>query len=472
MDFVLQLLGLAYFVFALWNLRLAVLMLPLFFPAYLLKFDVAGVPFPMVEVFIYGAFFAWILRTGRDFFQRKISFKEIFFPYRSRWWLAVLGIVAAAAVSTFITPQSVVMMDGNTVFYGRKVALGILKSWIVAPVLMFVLFAWVMRTAKDMGIALNAYVVSSVLVACWGIYQVLTGQYVTPDLRASGPFNSANYLALYITPALFYALVRVKDYFMVEHLPWWKKILHALSRRHEDDRPQFFYVLAWIAGFLLLFFALLFTKSYAAFLAFVFAILVLSGSYVKGWKRFPWKVVGVGVVALVLVASVMIVLDPAKWELFFQLGTRTSSGVRVEIYAIAARLLLENPLQGIGLGMFPAAYQLEGPSILGHAPYEWNMLHPHNIFLAFWLNLGLVGFLSFMALAAACVQKGWRFVKDYPRLVRGSLEWFHAVGLLMLVIILVHGFVDTPFFKNDLALLFWLTVAMMLFPKSGGKEGR
>lgn len=472
MDFILQLLGLAYFVFALWNLRMAVLLLPLFFPAYLLKFDVAGVPFPIVEVFIYGTFFAWILGTGRDFFQRKISLKDLFRPYRSLWWLAVLGIVAAAAVSTFITPQSVVMMDGNTVFYGRRVALGILKSWIVAPVLMFVLFAWFMRSAKDMGVAVNAYVVSSVVVACWGVYQVLTGQYATPDFRASGPFNSANYLALYITPALFYALVRVKDYFVVEHLPWWKKILHVLHRRHEDDRSQFFYVLAWVGALLLLLFALLFTKSYAAFLAFVFALLVLFGTYARGWKRFPWKGVGIGIAALVLVATAMIVLDPAKWELFFQLGTRTSSGVRVEIYAIATRLLLENPLQGIGLGMFPAAYQLEGPVILGHAPYEWNMLHPHNIFLAFWLNLGLVGFVSFLAVTAACLKRGWRFVKDFPRLPRLGLEWFHAVGLLMLLIILFHGFVDTPFFKNDLALLFWLVAALMLFPGGDGKDRR
>ncbi len=469
MEILLPLLGLAYFVFALTNLRFAVLLLPLFFPAYLLKFDVGGVPFPLVEVFIYATTLACVLRTVYDLVKKKLSWKELFAPYKSSLLWAVAGIVVAAVVSTVITPQSVVMMDGNTVFYGRKVALGILKSWIIAPLLMLGLFAWIMKTSEDMEFALNSYTVSAVVLAGWGIYQVLTGRYITPDGRASGPFNSANYLALFIAPALFYALVRAKDCIVTHENSWFQRILH-IFRRPQEQRERFMYALAWSGGFLLLLFGLLFTKSYAAFLAVFVVCLMWGAVQVKNWKKFPWKVLLILVGIVVLLGIGLIALDPVKWQKFFELTTRTSSGVRVEIYTIASGLLLQHPFLGIGLGMFPAAYQLQGPVILGHNPYEWNMLHPHNEFLAFWLNLGLIGFASFLWVIKVCFQKAWNSFRNFRHLQQNGLQWFQAVGFLMFLIVLFHGLVDTPFFKNDLALMFWLIVSVIVLPVSRKKD--
>lgn len=469
MEIFLQLAGVAYFVFAMVNLRLAVVLLPVFFPAYLLKFDLFGVPFPFVEVCIYGCFLAWMVQIMHQLFTKKITVRTLIEPFRRFWWFAVLGIVVAAVFSVIVAPQSVVMMDGNTIFYGRKIAMGILKSWIFAPVLMMVLFTSIFKKAEDFEMAVNAYTIGAVLLAGWGVYQVLTGQYLTPDGRASGPFNSANYLALFITPALLYVSVRLKDFFTVSAESWWMKVLHFF-RHPANTRMKFFLGLVWVAAFLVLLFGLLFTKSYAAFLAYFAACLFWFFSQIKSFKKFPWALVGVGALVVVLLVVGLITLDPAKWQMFFQLGTRTSSGVRVEIYTIAIQLLFRHPLTGIGLGMFPAAYQLEGPQILGHAPYEWNMLHPHNVFLAFWLNLGLLGFLSFLALLGAMFRKAWKFAVTFAQQHQLTLEWFQGLGLLMMLIILGHGLVDTSFFKNDLALLFWLCSSLILLPVSWRKS--
>ena len=39
---------------------------------------------------------------------------------------------------------------------------------------------------------------------------------------------------------------------------------------------------------------------------------------------------------------------------------------------------------------------------------------------------------------------------------------FIALGLIgAMVAIVVHGMVDVPYFKNDLAVMFWLVIAML-----------
>ena len=90
-------------------------------------------------------------------------------------------------------------------------------------------------------------------------------------------------------------------------------------------------------------------------------------------------------------------------------------------------------------------------SVLGEAPFEWNMLHPHNIFLAFWLNMGLAGLIAFVWLCGKALL--WLTEEDTKE---------RPLAALMVVVILVHGLFDTPYFKNDLAFQFWLLMAILL----------
>jgi len=46
--------------------------------------------------------------------------------------------------------------------------------------------------------------------------------------------------------------------------------------------------------------------------------------------------------------------------------------------------------------------------------------------------------------------------------VRDNQDKFVVLGLLCaMVVIIVHGLVDVPYFKNDLAVMFWALVAMI-----------
>lgn len=446
----------AYTIFALYRLELAIIGLSAFFPLYLIKGDVVGIPVTLIELLIYGSTLAYFLLWIKDFFVPKGRFAALFssmqkslvphesFLHRYRYLMVGVGLLLLAAfLSLFVTPKELILPDGQ-VFPGMRVALGILKGWIIAPVLYLFLLLAVIRTSRQGLKVVNAYTLSAVVLGLLALFQVITQNYITPDMRASGPFENANYLALYIVPALLYSCVRVRE---------------ALAEKKLTSYTSLFFV-----GGLVLFLALLTSKSYAGILAFFIGGLFYFGlEYSRGRSQrgFPWKVLLVigGVLAVVLVA--VFALDPSKWQAMFQFAERNSSSVRIQVYTIAWGLIGDHWLMGIGMGQFPALYQIEAVKILGKEPFEWNMLHPHNIFLATWLNLGLLGVGALIVLLGSCLEKVWDHVKTFAGEKMLSVGKIRVLMFSLLLIIIVHGFFDTPFFKNDLALLFWMIVGIL-----------
>jgi len=465
-----------YLLFALKSFDEAVLALPLFFPTYLWKVQISGVPFTLVEVLIYGLFILFlgrfVIRLFKSGLMPMIKKLPIFngskeCPCRLMW--PILLFVAGAVLGLLVAHDKIVMMDGQTIFYGKKVAFGIFKAWIIAPILMFALFHATVKKSGQILKMFNYYTVSVVFLSLWGLFQVISQSYTTPDARASGPFESANYLALYMAPAVLYMLVRVKEsVFSVIHLEKYSLWKIPFKRRKMPlEHPENF---LFIFAFLILLLVLLFTKSYAAMVAvfcsavFYFGLEYLEYYRKKDVKKFPWKMV---VLAGMFAAAVMLavfLIDSSKLQAIFQFGMRNSSSVRVEVYTIALQLLKDNWFTGIGLGQFPAIYQNEAVGILGHVPYEWNMLHPHNLYLTMWLYLGLPGFAAFLWIIYLLIAQCWQNLKTFAFSRINEVPKIRVLGLAMLLIILVHGCLDTPFFKNDLALLFWLVAAAIVLP--------
>ena len=131
---------------------------------------------------------------------------------------------------------------------------------------------------------------------------------------------------------------------------------------------------------------------------------------------------------------------------------RSSLSSRFMIWQSAWDIGKESWLWGIGPGNFQEKY-LEYQTL--YPPYlEWAVPHPHNIFLSFWLQSGFLGFLGFVIIC------GWTlfrmFLSVSQRTNKKELELF-LIGFLFLM--LLWGLVDTPYWRNDLSVLFW----MMLF---------
>ncbi len=399
---------------------------PLLFPLYLFRGSFSGIPVTLPEV-VLGVLFVWfllqILGQGRELRLRSGLSEWKLWPVFLFLVAAVLGVLVVFWGGDSAVP---VMVDG-TEFPGQIKALGILKGWILAPLLYFVMARGVFREKPSLiPLALRTLLVSGVFLSLLALQQVWNGEYLTLDGRASGPFESANYLSLYLGPLVLYSILAFKE----------------SSKKVER-------IFLGLAGGICLL-GLYFTYSYAAWLALFagLALAVLLFVRKKG-KRAFWMTLSVLIV--VGLGVVLSELGTEKFAQFLEYGERSSSSVRMQVYEISLALIRENPLFGIGLGQFEQQYQEVAARVLGEAPFEWNMLHPHNVFLAFWLNMGLAGLIAFVWLCGKSLL--WLTEEDKKE---------RPIAALMLVVILVHGLFDTPYFKNDLAFQFWLLMAILL----------
>ena len=92
-------------------------------------------------------------------------------------------------------------------------------------------------------------------------------------------------------------------------------------------------------------------------------------------------------------------------------------------------------------------------------------LYPHNIFLNFWTELGLLGLILFIIIIIAF----WHRVAQTLQTKHRALV-IGAAGAM--VTLLVHGLVDVPYFKNDLSVLFWLIVLIPFLVERSSKQSQ
>jgi O-antigen ligase len=395
--------------------RFLVMVSPFVYPAYLLHFKVAGVPFTGLEVFVYVLFGLWLLELVRD--RKNVAWD----PVVRNFWVAAFLIFVGATVGVAFSPISIPLPDGTTLA-ARQVSLGVWKGWVLAPILYFAVLTQMLKTSEDVWKILKIFVFSAALVGIVSHLFALFGNGLTYDFRLNGFFESANQLALYIVPAIPISVV-------------------FLLHRHKPLQTWDYLNSSALA---ILVYTLLFTQSYAGILA-VFVSVGMMVAFLMFRKRALRKPMLFALAALVLafVGIAATQVQSEKFRQFLDFQNRSSTSVRLQIYQVAARLVDEHPLVGIGPGLFQANYQRESTEILGHPPYEWDMPHPHNIFLAFWLNAGLLGLAAFVGLLFFAHR---RFT--FP--------------LVALWAIVLHGLFDTPFWKNDLAMIFWLVIAAIV----------
>ena len=137
--------------------------------------------------------------------------------------------------------------------------------------------------------------------------------------------------------------------------------------------------------------------------------------------------------------------------------TAGSTPPRLLLWREAIGYIWRYPM-GIGLDQFGYYHDpsfersLIDPALVGTS--EQYAAHPHNLLLDIWLRLGPLGLVAFGWLLA-------RFFRRALRAVREADAPLTLGALAAMVAALVHGLVDNFYFVPDLALAFWLLLALI-----------
>jgi putative inorganic carbon (HCO3(-)) transporter len=83
--------------------------------------------------------------------------------------------------------------------------------------------------------------------------------------------------------------------------------------------------------------------------------------------------------------------------------------------------------------------------------------HPHNLFLDFWLSLGLAGLATLWMILEAT----WSRIRST---LGTSGPTVHRAGVALLVAGFAHGLIDNSFFLPYLATMTWIGLTISVLP--------
>lgn len=339
--------------------------------------------------------------------------------------LAFLLILASGRVRLpLLIPISLLLAGlvlGTAFADDRESALGIVKSWFVIPILFFWAGAAVLEQ-RDLGFATRILFYQTLLVSSYALLQWLgvipllahqtseLTQYLTQE-RALAFYESPNYLAMYLVPLLILVWPAVQG---------WQKLLLILP-----------------------FSAVILSGSQGGQLSLaIFGGLLLWLQAVPAQQHRALK--------LTFTALAALTVGLVVFALFYS-GTEN---VRFLLWHEGIRLFLAHPFTGIGPGQFAlhlGADLTQLPQFANQIqPYA---LHPHSLLLTTLASGGLLAAVGLIGVLKATLQRLWVQAKPVAPLVLSAT--------LALGATLFHGLVDTTYFKNDLAVVFWLLILII-----------
>ncbi len=436
---------------ALWRLDYALFLLIMALPSYLIRFSVFGIPSTVLEVMILLTFAVWFFKFWLPQLKHKLKNREARVPYPFSIEIILLIVFSFVAVGVANFNLS---------------ALGIWKAYFFEPILVFILVMNIFREKKDWQKIIWALILSAASVSILAIYQKITGQFIANPFWANEAtrrvvsfFGYPNAVGLYLAPLILI------------FLGWFFSLPHTTTLTKTFKKILIILVIA--ASLLSLYFA----RSEGAIIGVVAGLLIFglcAGRRQRIATLILTAVVIGGVFFFAPTKNFVITkltlndlsgqIRQRQWKetLLALTGTKFITGAGLDNYQASVAPFHQEGIffNSDNLPNFDA--QLRTSSTL-RAKY-WQpveiYMYPHNIFLNFWSEIGLLGALTFMWLLLRAMYISLKLVISYGRENRS--EKYLALGLLgALVAIIVHGLVDVPYFKNDLSVMFWVLLAFI-----------
>ena len=426
---------------AIWRLERALSLLLLCLPLYLWRISLFGIPLTMLEAFILIVAGVWLWREKPQKWLIKKQKGRKRYPFDIEIALVMILAFVAAGVAGF-----------------NNSALGVFKAYFFEPILLFVVVFNVFGPKKNYFGIVWPLVLSGLVVSLLALYQAIFNfSFLNPIFgvgdfpRAVSFYGYPNAVGLYVAPLVPLAGALVFKY--------WTQKKYELAG------------LAGVSG-LAMIGATVVAKSEGALIGLVLAAVVSLG--MMGYKKI--------VVGLLLMTVLMIMaIVPLRDYALEKVQLRDLSGeIRKQHWRETGKMLSGGYwLLGSGLSNYTKAVapwhqagiffnfekdpDFRRKIVIFDNSYKqahWQpveiYMYPHNIFLNFWVEVGFLGMLLFTWI----IGKYLTLTSALIKMAGADNLW--AVALMgAMVVIVVHGLVDVPYFKNDLSVMFWVLIAMV-----------
>jgi O-antigen ligase len=367
-------------------------------PAYVVRWHIGPLPTTVLEDAILVTIAAFAIEAYRG--KHHIG-------WRSPFTIPAALFLVAGAISVVISPEQVK-------------GLGLYRAYLIEPIAFYFVIGHVVSDIRRAHMVLAGLAAGATIAGLANAFVILNAiRHHTLNLALPPPvviYNTANAVALYLVPLIGIAA---------------SMVLYERERRVRILSAVFL-ATALAATFLSL--------SRGGYLALAVMALILAIVNRYRWYLLP---------AVAFVGAAMSRIPPIASRLAHEFNLNDPNNTflsREELWQVTLRMLRDHPILGTGMFGFAKNIQPYRGGI-----YEENLIYPHNIALNIWTETGLLGAISFGWLLVQTFRISWRGWTS------GPLPW-RAIQLgivLAMTAIVVHGMVDVPYFKNDLALEFW-----------------
>jgi O-antigen ligase len=367
-------------------------------PAYVVRLHAGPIPSTVLEVAILLTIAAFAVETYRG--RHPIE-------WRSPFTIPAAVFLVAGAISVLVSPE-------------QLKGLGLYKAFLVEPIAFFFVLGHVAKSAWRAKLVVGGLALGGAVAGVANSVVVLNAiRHHTLNLALPPPvviYNTSNATALYLVP-----LIAIAGCLFIYDRERWVRPASAV-----------FLALALIAT------ALSLSRAGYVALAVIAVILAVLNPY----RRYLLPAVAVVAVGVGFIPAVATRLAH-EFNPSDPYNTLVSREV---LWQATLRMLEDHPIFGTGLYGFRRSIQAYRGGV-----YQEDLIYPHNIVLNFWTETGLLGLAAFIWLLVQAFRVAWRGWTS------GPVQW-RALQLgigLAIVAIIVHGMLDVPYFKNDLALAFW-----------------
>jgi len=386
---------------------------------------------PFTSTTMVGAFMAlcgawWLLLTLGD---------------RSGWGLTPIHLLLflywiISAIATGVSPVR-----------GAAVA-GLFK--LTVNLFLFLLAARVLRSRPWLNRLLTLIMLVGLLVSCYGIKQQWDGveQLATwndpsSDLaqatRVYSFLGNPNLLAAYLLPMLALSIAAVFIW-----RGWLCQLLAVLM------------VVSHLA-------CLFFTQSRGGWLGAVAVLVTFVALSYIWWQPYlspfwqTWLLPTAIAVLTVVVLVALVGIAPLRLRIvsIFAGRSDSSNNFRINVWEGVKSMIWDRPLLGIGPGnsAFNKIYPL-------YMRPKYTALSAYSIYLEILVETGILGFTTMIWLMTVTFSEGLALLRSFRNQLDRQGLWVLA-AIAAMVGLMVHGFVDTVWYRPPISSLWWLMMALI-----------